>query len=129
MKGAVVEKTWIGVLENTGLGTKRGAAGWVTKVNWDMRNVGLMTVRFLKLLGEDCSNFWRGLAMYTFIKCENKRLPVSLSGLCIFRAGAMALWCCQLALSKIKDATHRAPRDLCPGHKLLAVLLTPLIGA
>lgn len=39
MKGAVVEKTWIGVLENTGLGKKGGAAGWVTKVSWDMRNV------------------------------------------------------------------------------------------
>ena len=32
--------TWIGVLENTDSGKKGGAAGWVTKVNWDMRNVG-----------------------------------------------------------------------------------------
>lgn len=31
--------------------------------------------------------------MHTFIKCENKRLPVSLSRFCIFRTGGISLWC------------------------------------
>lgn len=48
--------------------------------------------------------------MHTFIKCENKRLPVPLSGFNVFRTGAIALWCGWLALSELRSRIqiHRA---------------------